>query len=135
MWLKQEAQEQLKFELQRQGFEIATPMVHLAWEVFKKLVLVPPPNWEIVAVGIEILHVWDRDNVLWLEFGCQFEDENGGDTKANCLFSREVPSGLEKINKGLWWSPEFGELSVYFAEIEAMPEFKECLTLGDWEWE
>ena len=135
MWLKQKAQEQLKSLLQRQGFDMTTPVPDLAWQVFKQFVQASPPNRKTVAVGVEVLHVWDRDNVLWLEFACQFEDENSGCTNMGCLFSREVPPELERINKGLWWSPTFGDLSIYFAEVEAMPEFKACLTLGGWEWE
>jgi hypothetical protein len=137
--LKSKVQEELNALLVRQGFDFAAPDPAIAWRIFKEFVQIDLPGHTTIQIGYECLHVWDRDDVLWLQFAWHFE---GGvlEPVAGCLLAREVPREMAKVSENLWWSPEQESndpdwsLEAFFAAVEDKPEFKLCMELGGWRW-
>lgn len=137
--IESKVQEELNARLVRQGFDFASPDPAIAWRIFKEFVQIPLPGYTTIQIGCECLHVWDRDDVLWLQFVWQLDSEVL-EPEIGCLFSREVPREMAKASENLWWSPEQENncpdwtLEAFFAAVEDQPRFKLCLELGGWKW-
>jgi hypothetical protein len=121
--------------LSNENFDFDSPKPLLAWQAFKAVVEEFYLTYEVFGMGVEFLHVSDRDSTLYLEYGVNPDDEH--EIGVGILFEREVPHDMIAVNKMLWREGNESEESVeeYFARVEATPEFKKCIALDDWECE
>lgn len=127
--------------LERAGFDVDAPDVRLAWQVFQEFARLPldGPQTRATGVGVELCHLADMDEELWLDFhrDIQFVLEDGTPsfaTAVGCNFSHDVPGELRAIHKTIG-SSGFANLQEFFDFIESQPEFQRCLQLPNWKWE
>ena len=132
-------QEELNARLVRQGFDFAAPDTALAWRIFKEFVQLPLPGYTTVQIGYECLHVYDRDNVIWLQFAWRLEGKVP-EPEVGCLFSHDVTPEMAWVNERLRWSPgqesDYPDwsLEAFFTAVEGKSEFKLCHKIGGWKW-
>jgi hypothetical protein len=137
IYLPKKIQTELHELLLQQGFNVYKPDIGMAWQVFKKYLQLNNSNWTINQTGVEIYHAADRDNILWLDFQLSLSESNCN-SGISFTFSRQVPTEMVGISKGLWWNPEqldYWNLDEFLDEVEIMPALKACMILTEWQWE
>lgn len=122
-------------ELRRAAFDFDRPRLDVAWQAFKAFIRGPMSGHRTVTIGVACEHYGDRDNILWLEFVRQLEDESTG-IGENCgaAFTCVVPPDMINFSSRNWWSAEHGTLEGWITEVESMSDFKRCLAIKGWTW-
>jgi hypothetical protein len=117
------------------GFDSEAADLGVAWETFRKFAEMPLRPLQTATVGYECFHVDDRDDVLWVMFVRQVEDDAEIGWQIGCVFSRPVPAELWGIAESNWWWREHGGFAEWVAEVEGMKGFRACMAMGGWRWE
>ncbi|MCP4106085.1 MAG: hypothetical protein GY749_11190 [Desulfobacteraceae bacterium] len=115
------------------NFRFDSPNPNIAWSAFQRYISEPHPEIDAITItiGYECLHVWDRDNILWLSFMRRLE----GFYSYGCLLSIEVPETLTAVSDSNWWWAEHGTRSEWCKDVQKMSSFQICMQLKGWCWE
>lgn len=125
--------ELMRRELSRAGFDPAHPQPAVAWEAFKSFLGQPVPGQKTITAGFTCSNYPDRDDVLWLEFARNLEDEESGvGQNCGCALTCRAPEDLMGAATSHWWWEEHGSLDEWFRVVEAMPVFLRCLEIQGW---
>ncbi len=117
------------------GFDFNHPEPLKAWKAFKLFSIEEIPTVKTIAIGFEIQQYSDRDDILWLSYMRQFEDNMGVGWSSGCLLSTKSPEELKGLSKSNWWWAEFGIIEDWFTIVEVTYIHKQCFQLKNWVWE